>query len=235
VAQAREMTSLFLQRGKLRTILSQFDDAENVKILAMTIQSSPSTKKYVQHLVGSLKVRVTKGPVSFIPNQTLEKDNCTDLVNNFDIYAEKAYLLTGEHLLDKEKVYVTSIDLLDKYKNDTVRFRVLAKQERELTERYQQIIKDSRKHFSTSLEFDNKLRKQIQNRDGTKATQRVRKVLGMEKLTSIQLESLIPNVYACVDKRIVLVSPESYMKMKELSDRYEEKPEYLHDISRSHR
>jgi len=226
MALAREVTLLFLPRGKLTTILTGFDDPEKIKILALTLLSSPSTKNYVEHRVGPLKVRVTRRAVSYIPVQTLEKKDCDDLIDNYDTYADEVYSLTNENLLDDERVYVTSIDVLDKAHNWTVRFRVLEKDEREYTKRYQRIIRETREHFTTSLEFDNNLRKQIQHRDGSKATQRIREALQMTDLTSIQLQRRIPHVYAAeaVGRRIVLMSPESYIRMKEISDRYEDTP-----------
>jgi len=226
MALAREVTILFLPRGKLTTILTAFDDTEKIKILAMTLLSSASTKDYVEHRVGPLKIRVTRHAVSYIPVQTLKKTECDDLIDNYDTYADEVYLLTRENLLDDERVYVTSIDVLDKAHNWTVRFRVLEKEEREYTERYQRIIRENREYFTTSLEFDNNLRKQIQHRDGSKATQRIREVLQLTDLTATQLQRRIPNVYEseAVGRRIVLMTPESYIRMREISDRYEDTP-----------
>ena len=224
MALAREVTILFLPRGKLTTILTAFDDTDKIKVLAMTLCSSASTKNYVEHLVGPLKIRVTRHAVSYIPVQTLDKKKCNDLIENYDTYADEVYLLTRENLLDDERVYVTSIDVLDKAHNWTVRFRVLEKEEREYTERYQRIIRETREHFTTSLEFDNNLRKQIQHRDESKATQRIRRVLKQSETTPIQLQGIIPNIYEseAVGKRIVLMTSESYIRMKEISDRYED-------------
>ena len=226
MALAREVTILFLPRGKLTTILTAFDDTEKIKILAMTLLSSASTKDYVEHRVGPLKIRVTRHAVSYIPVQTLKKTECDDLIDNYDTYADEVYLLTRENLLDDERVYVTSIDVLDKAHNWTVRFRVLQKEEREYTERYKGIIRENREYFMTSLEFDNKLRKQIQSRGRKKVTQRIRIVIKQTDLTSAQFQRRIPNVYEseAVGKRTVLMTHESYLRMKEISDRYEDTP-----------
>ncbi len=142
-------------------------------------------------------------------------------MRNYDLYADEIFEKTGEALLENERVYITAIDLLDKAHNNTVRFRTLEKKEREYTLAYQKIIAGDRPNFKTSLEFDNKIRKQIYNRKGDKKTQRLRETIKPTDQTSVYLQAKIPNVYDIVDKRIVLTSPEPYIKMKERSDRYE--------------
>ena len=221
MSQARESVKLYLNRGRTREILDIFDEADKVFVLGLTLMSSATLEYYHTFHIGVLEVKMTNSPISYITPQTLDRHQCEDLIRNYDLYADEILERTGENLLGDDRVYITSIDLLDKEHNYTVRFRVLKKEEREYTERYQKIISGDRPNFKTSLEFENKLRKQIQNRRGTGATQRIREIIKPTDQTSVFLQNKIPNVYDVVDKRIVLSSPEPYIKMKERSDRYE--------------
>jgi len=212
---------LYLQRGRTREILDKFDDPEKVRVVSMSLQSTPSLEYNTEFQVGVLKVKTTNNPVGYFTPQTLNRHQCEDLMRNYDLYADEILQKTGENLLDDERVYIISIDLLDKAHNNTARFRVLKKVEREYTEHYRKIIKGDRATFTTSLEFDNALRKQIYDRSGKKATQRVRETIKPINQTSVYLQSKIPYIYEKVDRRIVAIYSEPYLKLKERSDRYE--------------
>jgi len=219
MSTAREMTTLWLDRGRASEVLSRFEEYDKVELSTVTMQALISTRYSKRTQVGPL--RISYKHMGRIPSQTLYREQISNLMNRWDEYADEIFSLTGEHLLSDERLYILKIDLVDRDTLNTARFRLLSKDEIEHTEAYVKVIKGIRPNFQISLELDKQLRRQIWSERRQRYEQRAKPHL-LFKLTDmnpIQLRARLPNVYEIANKRTCLIEEQAYMKLVELSCR----------------
>jgi len=217
MSTAREMTTLWLDRGRASEVLTRFEEYDKIELSTITMQASPSTRYSKQIQVGPLKIAYKN--MGRIPPQTLYREQVSNLMNRWDEYADEIFSITREHLLSDERLYITQIDLVDRDTLNTARFRLLSKDEIEHTETYVKVIKGIRPNFQTSLELDKQIRRKIWSEKRQRYEHRSKSHLFLKigDMNPIQLQARLPNVYEIANKRTCLVEEQAYMKLVELS------------------
>lgn len=204
------ITTLYFDRGKgLETILEQFIETEEIRMVGLKFKSALSAEHQTKKKIGSLTCTLPRGIK--ITSQFMKESDVKSFWENYEAYQHDAALLGNGGVFDRgscEQVY-----LLDKITNTVAEFGLVPKKDRIYTPEYKNLgIKALNPNYQVSLELTGTLYI-LEDKDKLKKW----KTMPRGDFTKPQLEKYLPGVCTAVKMRTCIRERIAIMIDKERS------------------